>query len=83
MIHSYQEDLEMDMCYDGTLVMPKNYVLMNEEEMTYLEGGEYLGTMSSANCNIIAALCSIGAAALTVGGAVVTLIATLVGTPIT
>ena len=29
----------MDMCYDGTLVMPSSYVLMDEEEMMYVEGG--------------------------------------------
>lgn len=29
----------MEMCYDGTLVMPINYAVMNEDEMTYVEGG--------------------------------------------
>ena len=29
----------MDMCYEGTLVMPSSYAVMNEEEMTYVEGG--------------------------------------------
>lgn len=29
----------MEMCYDGVLVMPSNYVAMDEEEMTYVEGG--------------------------------------------
>ena len=29
----------MEMCYDGALVMPSNYVVMDEEEMTYVEGG--------------------------------------------
>lgn len=29
----------MEMCYDGALVMPKNYAVVNEEEMTYVEGG--------------------------------------------
>lgn len=32
----------MEMCYDGALVMPKNYALMNEDEMTYTEGGYYV-----------------------------------------
>ena len=39
----------MEMCYDGTLVMPSSYAIMNEEEMTYLEGGatvSYRGTAS-------------------------------------
>ena len=29
----------MEMCYDGALVMPSNYAVMDEEEMMYLEGG--------------------------------------------
>lgn len=29
----------MEMCYDGALVMPSNYAVVSEEEMTYLEGG--------------------------------------------
>ena len=27
------------MCYDGALVLPSSYAVMNEEEMTYVEGG--------------------------------------------
>ena len=29
----------MNMCYDGALVMPSSYAVMDEEEMTYVEGG--------------------------------------------
>lgn len=29
----------MEMCYDGTLVMPTKYILINNEEMLYLDGG--------------------------------------------
>ena len=29
----------MEMCYDGTLVMPSDYAVMSEEERTYVEGG--------------------------------------------
>ena len=29
----------MEMCYDGALVMPSSYALMNEDEMSYLNGG--------------------------------------------
>ena len=29
----------MDMCYDGALVLPSSYAVMDEEEMTYTEGG--------------------------------------------
>ena len=28
----------MVMTYDGALVMPSSYAVMNEEEMTYVEG---------------------------------------------
>ena len=31
----------MKMCCDGTLVMPSNYAVMNEEEMSYMEGGAF------------------------------------------
>ncbi len=30
----------MEMCYDGALVMPSNYAVMSEDEMTYVEGGK-------------------------------------------
>ena len=33
----------MEICYDGALVMPKNYAVVNEEEMTYVEGGISVG----------------------------------------
>lgn len=29
----------MEMCYNGALVMPSSYAIMDEEEMTYVEGG--------------------------------------------
>lgn len=29
----------MEMNYGGAMVLPRNYVVMNEEEMTYVEGG--------------------------------------------
>ena len=29
----------MEMCYDGALVMPSSYAVMNEDEMTYVDGG--------------------------------------------
>lgn len=29
----------MEMCYDGALVMPSSYAVMNSEEMTYVDGG--------------------------------------------
>ena len=29
------------MCYDGALVMPSKFVMMDEDEMTYVEGGTW------------------------------------------
>jgi len=39
----------MEMCYDGALVMPKNYVAVTEEEMTYVDGG----TLTNLKKNIV------------------------------
>ena len=36
----------MDMCYDGALVLPSSYAVMDEEEMTYLEGGKEIANLS-------------------------------------
>ena len=37
----------MEMCYDGTLVMPSSYAVMDEEEMTYVEGGKAITIATS------------------------------------
>ena len=29
----------MELCYEGALVMPSSYAVMDEQEMTYVEGG--------------------------------------------
>ena len=39
----------MEMCYDGTLVMPANYAVVSEDEMTYVDGGFY---MTHEDCQI-------------------------------
>ncbi len=36
----------MEMCYAGAIAMPSSYVVMNEEEMTYTEGGGIWGWLS-------------------------------------
>lgn len=33
----------MEMTYDGVLTMPSSYAVMDEEEMTYVEGGKKYG----------------------------------------
>lgn len=48
----------MEMCYNEALVMPSNYVAMNENEMTYVDGGGtgYLTFKKSTITTAIAAL---------------------------
>ena len=54
----------MEMCYNSELVMPKNFIVVNEEEMTYVEGGgHYTVNISAKMCGDIAAGYA-GAAAL-------------------
>jgi hypothetical protein len=33
--------MNMTMTYDGTMVMPKNFAVVTEDEMTYVDGGWY------------------------------------------
>ena len=52
----------MEICYDGALVMPRNYSLVSEKEMTYVEGGgalqkaAYYGVEFAVNCAVMAFL---------------------------
>ena len=39
----------MEMCYEGTLVMPSNYVVMDSEEMSYVDGGFYISNFNKIN----------------------------------
>ncbi len=32
--------MNMTMTYDGTMVMPKNFAVVTEDEMTYVDGGD-------------------------------------------
>lgn len=56
----------MEMCYDGALVMPSSYAVMNEEEMTYVEGGGTFSITLKKN-TICWALGAIGGLATKVG----------------
>lgn len=52
----------MELCYDGALVLPSSYAVMDEEEMTYLEGGskkDILEAHNSRKFNIIGIVCQI------------------------
>lgn len=58
----------MEMCYDGALVMPSHYAVMDEDEMMYVEGGisysktstGYKIILSAKNCGDLAALAAGG-----------------------
>ena len=66
----------MEMCYDGALVMPSSYAVMNEEEMTYVEGGKFYGV------NLTAKQCANVSATLNVLGisfTITSLCATVIG----
>lgn len=56
------KDFKMEMCYDGALVMPNNYAVVNEEEMTYVDGGAYISHQQVVNI-----VGTIGACAYEVG----------------
>ena len=38
----------MEMCYDGALVMPSKFVVVDKEEMTYVEGGKVVTSTGTA-----------------------------------
>lgn len=53
-----KEGKDMELCYEGGLVMPSSYAMMDEEEMTYVEGG---GTFSiNISARAVQSLLSIG-----------------------
>lgn len=51
----------MEMTYDGMLVMPSSYAVMDEEEMTYVEGGGTL-TVTVKQATIQTAIATIAGA---------------------
>lgn len=48
----------MEMCYDGALVMPSNYAVMSEDEMTYVEGGKVYTASQCRNFVCALGFCS-------------------------
>ncbi|MCD8151161.1 MAG: hypothetical protein LUE92_16730 [Clostridiales bacterium] len=70
----------MEMCYDGALVMPSSYVLMSEEEMTYLEGGKYYGVnFSASKCSKIASNLSKGSTVFAAGSVILSVLSAIPG----
>lgn len=53
----------MEMCYDGALVMPSNYAVMEEDEMVYVEGGKAIARSTvekAVNIGVSALLLAVG-----------------------
>jgi hypothetical protein len=59
---NFKEASKMEMCYDEALVMPCNYVVMEQDEMMYIDGGFYI-----SNSTITDSLHAIGFAIRNVG----------------
>ena len=67
----------MEMSYGGTLVMPKSYAVMDQEEMCYVEGGaswsrafgKYKVTVSDVRAAFVAAL-GVAAAVCTIAASI-------------
>lgn len=53
----------MEMCYDGALVMPSSYAVMNEDEMTYVDGGVRVSTWILSTAIDVAVTLMFGGAA--------------------
>lgn len=50
----------MELCYEGALVMPSSYMVMDEDEMCYMEGGKFIGVnLSAQQCADIATTLSV------------------------
>lgn len=50
----------MEMCYQGTLAMPKSYAVMDQDEMMYVEGGKFYGVnLSKKQCEDLAYYCTV------------------------
>lgn len=50
----------MEMCYDGALVMPRNYAVMSEDEMMYVEGGMSTKDKSAIIVSVVAVGAALG-----------------------
>ncbi len=76
----------MEMCYDGALVMPSSYAVMEQEEMIYVEGGYYLnnstckGILFALGATVASSPATVSALITTVGSG--TLTAMLAGIPV-
>lgn len=46
------KEKKMELCYDGALVMPKNFVAVNDNEMEYVTGGWSWNTLGKSLKNL-------------------------------
>lgn len=53
-----KEDTDMEMCYDGALVMPSSYAVMDNDEMTYVEGGWFSWSQVKKFGSAVVAICT-------------------------
>lgn len=72
----------MDLRYDGALVLPSSYAIMDEEEMTYVEGGakRVIASYTATQCSRMAAIACIAGGIVTAiagGATVVSAVATV------
>ncbi len=72
----------MDMCYEGTLVMPSSYAVMNEEEMTYVEGGGWSTYKGVEALMTLTAIAGCGYTMLTLSKAAATTMVATASTPV-
>ncbi|RDY33213.1 hypothetical protein [Lachnotalea glycerini] len=73
----------MEMTYDGALVMPSGCAMMNEEEMTYVEGGGTITVTASKETVKAIAEGSVSVTALAISGLLgVGVLASLISTKV-
>ena len=70
----------MDMCYDGALVLPSSYAVMDEEEMCYTEGGKFYGVnLNKKQCSSVAYTLTVFSGILSVSSLTCTVLALIPG----
>ena len=70
----------MDICYNDEIFMPSSYVVMDENEMCYTEGGAEISSMTKDQCIDALAMAGIASPEIVISGALTfTLAKVLVG----
>ena len=71
----------MEMCYDGALVMPNNYAVVSEEEMTYVDGGGWSSYYGIEAIGMITAIAGCAVSTAVIAGKASKLCETLASIP--